>query len=237
MSLPTISHETHKIKVPVLERTFKFRPMTGYEEKQLLKAKESDERGDHVEAIRAVLESCSLEGEDMRRLPMFAVEYLFVRLRGLSISNVMRQTYRDSEDDKLYTVDINVEDVEVAESEEEPDNVIELPGDVTLELQWPTLELYADNDFYNVDEAEALTMALKRSTRSLHRGDESFDLANEPKEEVDKFVDSLPLSAIEKVRTFLASAPTLRYEVRYETKQGTERRVTLSTIDDFFTFA
>lgn len=236
MALPRINYETHELEIPHIDTKINFRPMTGHEEKILLKAKEEDKRSSHIDAIRQVLASCCLDDDvKIDDLPMYGVEYLFVKLRGLSISNKMEQTYRDAEDDELYTFEIDIEDIEVLASTN--NDYVTVGDDIGIHLDYPPLALYLDEGFYRASDSEVLRYIMKYCVKAVYQGDKSFDMRKESDEEIDKFVDQLPLSALEQVQKFFMSAPSLHYKIEYANSKGTEREIVLSTLDDFFTLA
>ena len=114
MALPKIEYPTVNLKIPPENKQYAFRPMLVKEEKLLLMAKTSDDESDILAAIKQVVNNCSLDPTlNIDKLPLFALEYLFIQLRGFSIGDKIDVSYRDLEDNKSYDFQINLNNVEI----------------------------------------------------------------------------------------------------------------------------
>ena len=90
MALPKIEHPIHNIKVPSKDKTYKFRPFLVKEEKILLMAKESKNSYDILTAIKQIVNNCSIEDTfDVDKITLFDLEYIFLKLRAVSIDNMI----------------------------------------------------------------------------------------------------------------------------------------------------
>src|SRR5574343_282713 len=98
-SLPKIDYPILNIKVPSTKKEHMFRPFLVKEEKILLMAKESRNNADIFTAIKQVVQNCCLDEKfKIDALPIFDLEYLFIKLRAFSIDNVIKINYRDEEE-------------------------------------------------------------------------------------------------------------------------------------------
>ena len=114
MPLPKIDYPIISIKVPSLKKDFRFRPFLVKEEKLLLMAKESDNASDILLAIKQIVTNCSLDDNlKIDKLALFDLEYIFLKLRAVSVDNVVKVAYKDYEDNKVYDFDINLDKIEV----------------------------------------------------------------------------------------------------------------------------
>ena len=112
MSLPKIEYPIHLINIPSINKKIKFRPFLVKEEKLLLMAKESDNLADNLLATKQVINNCCLEPLDINKLAIFDLEYIFLKLRALSVDNMVKLSYVDNEDNKTYTFDVDLNEVE-----------------------------------------------------------------------------------------------------------------------------
>jgi hypothetical protein len=113
-NLPKIEHPIHKIKIPSTKKEVGFRPFLVKEEKLLLMAKESETPSDILSTIKQIINNCCLDPKfDINKLAIFDLEYIFLRLRAISVDNNVKVTYRDNEDQKLYDFDIPLNKVEI----------------------------------------------------------------------------------------------------------------------------
>ena len=84
MALPKLNVPVYEAVLPSTEKVIKYRPFLVKEEKLLLTAQESGEDA-VLPAVKQILKNC-VQGElDVDRMPIFDIEYLFLRLRAKSI--------------------------------------------------------------------------------------------------------------------------------------------------------
>jgi hypothetical protein len=236
MPLPKITQPTFEFVLPSSNKKVKMRPMLVKEEKILLVAKLSGERYDSMNAIRQVVNNCIItEGVDIDSMPIFDLEYLFLKLRTISVSNISKVSYKDSEDDKQYDIDVNLDEVKV-DMKNAPETKITVNKDIMMELSWPSVAFYCDKAIYEADDSKAFDLMVDNCLSKVYQGDQVFDAKTSSVEERREFVDSLPAKVADELRKFMAGVPTLKHQISYKNSKGTERKITLDTLDDFFTF-
>jgi len=114
MALPKITHPMFDVIIPSTKTKIKIRPMLVKEEKILLMAKNGEEETEILAAVNQVVNNCIItDGIDVDKLALFDVEYLFVKIRAVSVSNVSKVSYKDNEDEKIYDFEVDLNNVEV----------------------------------------------------------------------------------------------------------------------------
>ena len=114
MSLPKIDYPLYTITVPSLKKSYKFRPFLVKEEKLLLMAKESKEMSDIFTAIKQVVNNCAIDERfDVDKLTIFDLEYIFIKLRAMSVDNIVKVSYKDFQDEKVYDFEIDLNNIEM----------------------------------------------------------------------------------------------------------------------------
>ena len=114
MALPKLDHPTTTLTDPSSKNNFMFRPMLVKEEKLLLMAKVSEDATDILTAIKQVVNNCCIDSTfDVDKIPLYALEWLFVRLRGFSVGDIIKVSYRDLEDNKIYEFDVDLKTVDI----------------------------------------------------------------------------------------------------------------------------
>ena len=111
-NLPKIDYPITNINVPSLKANFKFRPFLVKEEKILLMARESDNAADILIAIKQIINNCAIDKKlDINKLSLFDLEYIFLKIRAISVDNKVKVGFKDTEDGKIYDfeVDLNKE--------------------------------------------------------------------------------------------------------------------------------
>ena len=239
MTLPKLDHPTFTIKVPSTSENVHFRPMTVREEKILLMAKTSED-SDLPEAIMQVLNNCIIDHVNLTELTIFDIEYLFMMLRSQSISNIVKVSYRDPEDDKVRDFEIDLAKVKLQNLPDEikPEMLtIEGNSEYKLEMIYPKASLYINEHFKSLTDPTDIEMALIGSSiGAVWIGDSRTSVEGETPEEVNSFIESLDVKTFDQVRNFVLRMPNLYHEIKWKNEKGTERSVVLKTLSDFFTF-
>lgn len=234
--LPKLEHVANEIEVKSLGKKFKFRPILVKEEKLLLIAKESENDKDIFSAIKQVVANCALdETFDVDKLPIYELEWIFLRLRVQSIGGVVELAYHDNEDDQDYRFKIELDEIKLIYPEgSEPK--IEVTPDVGILLRHPPATLYENDQFLNnTSTTDAFEQVLFASIDSIWEGEEVHVIGKDTdREELKEFIDSLEPDVYRKIQTFFLSVPHMHYQIDYKNKNGTERNITLRTLADFF---
>jgi hypothetical protein len=234
MTLPVITLPTFSFKMPSNGLDVKLRPMMVREEKILLIAKQTGERWQVLNAIRQVLQNCIAgEGVKLERFPIFDIEYLFLKLRSISVSNITKVSYRDDEDGKTYDFDIDLDKLEV-EIKGKTVKEFTVNKDISIFMEYPPVSVYSSKDIYEAKEEETFELLVDASIANLKGPGGMMDWKSSPKEERMNFVSSLPTKTANEIRTFFEEMPSLHHEIKYTNSMGTERVIVLRTLDDFF---
>ena len=236
MALPEIKHPIFKLKVPSTKKELRYRPYTVKEEKLLLTIRMSDDIEEITETIKQIIRNCVLDEINIDKLAMFDVEYLFVNLRKVSVSNEV-EMYLDHEGKKIpFKVDLN--DVKIVFNEKHS-NIIEINDEISVKLRYPTIT--------QILKLESLT--LTEGVTPAQINDYIFDMFIDciesirdtekvyndfTREELTTFVLSLPSENNDKILQFFNTMPTLEHTVHVRLPNGETKEATLRGLKDFF---
>jgi hypothetical protein len=232
MALPVIQHPVFSLTLPSTKQK-DFRPFLVKEEKILLVAQASGEQGDVVRAVKQVVANCILS-KDVRvdDFTTFDLEYFFIKLRSKSVQNVIKLTYRDREDDKLYEVDVDLEQVEV----KYPDEMIKkvkVTDEVSLALRYPRVHII--DTMTGVDNDVDFNFLIMRACidKIIVNGVEQ-DPSESTEEELQQFVDSFSVPVYQQLQQHITSMPKIEHTVSYVNSNEKKVEITLRTLTDFF---
>lgn len=235
MNLPKIAHPVFELTVPSTKQQVRYRPFLVKEEKMLLIAQASDSPVDVFNAITQVVANCIItEGVDVSKFTSFDLEYFFLRLRAKSVSNTVELTYRDNEDGQMYSFEIDLEQVEVKMPEVSVPNTIDIQDGYKLRLKYP-LSSVSQAVSQATSEADMMFQVAKQCIDVLFKDSEVYSFADYSDEEIDAFVADLPLQSFQQIRVFAESTPHLYHKLTYTNKNGNERVIELTSLNDFFT--
>jgi hypothetical protein len=235
MALPKISYPTLSITLPSDKKSYSFRPMLVKEEKLLLMAKVSEESTDILAAIKQVVNNCCLDPTfDIDKIPLYILEYIFVRLRGFSIGDNIKVSYRDLEDQKIYDFEVDLKKVEV-KYPETVDNKVTITPTSGIVLQYPPASVYSDKTFLKSEGDEAFYRLIVRCISQIYDGDSVFEGRDFSEDDLLEFLEMMDIKSFEKIRDFMANLPSLYYKIEYKNSAGNDKVIELTTLSDFFT--
>ena len=233
--LPKIDYPVYKINIPSLKKDYQFRPFLVKEEKLLLMAKESENPSDVLSAIKQIVNNCSIDRKlDINKLALFDLEYIFLKLRAISVDNVIKVSYKDNEDGKVYDFEINLEEVKI-KYPESVDNKIKITPNSGIMMKYPSAALYDDEDFLKLDK-DYMFELIVRCIDSIYFEDQIYEAKDYKKEELNEFLENLNIKVFEKVQEFLVNIPKMEYKILYQNELGNDREIVLSSLNDFFTW-
>lgn len=234
-SLPKIDQPIYTIKVPSLNKNVKFRPFLVKEEKLLLMSKESDNESDILSAIKQIVNNCCLDkGFNVDKIALFDLEYIFLKLRSFSVNNLVKVSYKDYEDEKVYDFEIDLNTIEVLFPEKVSNN-IKISEKSGIVMNYPSASLYEDKEFLSLTDNYMFELIL-RCIDKIYEEDEIYEPSNHSKKELSEFLENLSLKVFEDIQKFLLSVPKIEHKIKYKNSLGNDREITLSSLNDFFSW-
>ena len=233
MTLPTMNIPTYELEVPSTKKKLAYRPFLVKEEKILLMAMEEDIEAQLNRALKQVVNNCTFEKIKVDKLPLFDLEYIFLRIRAKSVGAVTKLSLLCQDDGETYVpVEIDLEEIEV-EFQEGHTTKIELTEDVGIIMSYPTFE-FLD---LNIAEADVNTLftLIGNSIHQIYEGETVHERADFNKKELKTFLESLTSEQFKKVQNFFETMPRLRHTIEIENpKTKVMNSVTLEGLQAFF---
>lgn len=220
---------------PVTNKKYKFRRYKTRDEKNLLIAKQSADPTDIYNAILQNVQNCCLEPSfDATKLPEFELSYFFIKLRGESVSNIIPMNFTDNQDQKEYQLNVNIENVSIANLITDPKQfVIPITDKTGIKMKYPMAALFKDNEFL-VSNTDTFEQFIIKCIDMIYTETEVFSPESYTSEELIEWLNDLPLDVYAKISDFIDNLPTLHYEITYKNSLGNDRRIVLSKLGDFF---
>lgn len=233
--LPKIEHPVYKIKIPSLKKDHSFRPFLVKEEKLLLMAKESKNNADIFAAIKQVVVNCSLDKNlNIDKLAVFDLEYIFLKIRAFSVDNIVKVSYRDNEDNKVYDFEVDLNDIKVIYPNKTVDK-IEINETTGFVMKYPPASLYSDQEFLNTERDHYFKLILK-CVDKIYFGDDIYEVKEVPVDELEGFIENLGVGIFKQVNDFLLNTPKIQHTIEYTNEKGNKREIYLNSLNDFFTW-
>ena len=233
MTLPVINTPTYELVVPSTKETLVYRPFLVKEEKILLMAMEEEKDTQLNRALKQVVNNCTFEKLDVGKLPLFDLEYIFLRIRAKSVGEVAKIQVLCEDDGETYVpVEIDLESIEV-EFQEDHTTKIDLTDEIGIEMGYPTFEFL--NFKADQTEVNQLFDIIGSSIERVYEGETVYEKADFSKKDLKVFLESLTSEQFLRVQKFFETMPRLRHKLEVtnpKTKKVNE--ITLEGLQAFF---
>lgn len=231
MALPKILTPVFIIKVPSTGIELKFRPFLVKEEKILLMVRQN-ENTEILSSLKQIINNCCFDDLDIDMLTTFDLEYVFLKLRAKSVNNIVKLSYRDNEDDKVYDFEIDLDEIEV-KFDPNNNNKIDINGEVGMVLKFPSVSI-TEKMANTTDQSELLNKILIHTIDVIYDKDNVYPANESTEAELIEFLENLDTKTFQKIETFFATMPKLYHELHYKNSMEHDRTIKLSSIQDFF---
>ena len=230
MALPIMKHPTFELTVPSTKSILKYRPFLVKEEKILLLAQGSNQTKDLISAVKQIVSNCVIEGDiDVDKAPTFDLEYIFLKLRANSVSDIAKFTLTE-EGGEQSKIEIDLNQVEIQHTENHS-NIVDLGNGVHLEMRYPTYTTLSN--LKNTNAVDVTFEMIEKCIDKVIQGEEVMELKDFSKADVKEFLDSLTSQNFRDIQAFFDGIPKLQHTVEY--KVGKEKKSrTFTGLADFF---
>ena len=114
MALPKLETPTYELELPSTGEKIKYRPFLVKEQKNLMLASESENETEIQNALANIISECTFGKIDPYVVPLFDIEFMFLRIRGKSVGEQIKLNVLCPDDNKTRTdITINLEDIDV----------------------------------------------------------------------------------------------------------------------------
>lgn len=236
MALPNVNEvPLYDLKIPSTGQEVTFRPYLVKEQKVLLMAMESQDDKQVLRAMIETLKSCIRDPIDIDQLATFDLEYIFTQIRAKSVGETASLNMKciECEHSNPVTVPLDKIGVDIDKTKK----LIKINDKFTIEMKYPKYSaiLLAPEEKDGESLTEALYEMAVMCLGYLITEDERINFADESREAVDQFLESLLASQFEQIMDFVNNIPKITYNLDYTCEQcGHENKLLLQGIQDFF---
>jgi len=233
MALPQLNTATYELKIPSTGKTIKYRPFLVKEQKILMLAQESEDDKQIEGAFADIISSCTFEKLSPYKMPLFDIEYIFLRLRGKSVGDKVKINVLCPDDGETRVdVNINLEDVDILTGDDHT-NEIELTEDIKIIMKYPTLSDMAG--FSGEGEVLFIFEMIKNCIQEIHSGEEIYNSVDISSKELDEFIGNMTTQNFEELSKFFDTMPKLQHVIKVKNpKTKKTGEVTIEGIQSFF---
>ena len=240
MPLPKIATPTYELTLPSTGKKIKYRPFLVKEEKILVLALESENIKQITNAVKAILKDCISTRIKVDTLPTFDIEYLFLNIRAKSVGEALDLVVTCPDDNETTVpVKVYIDEVEVLQDEDHTTD-INLDGNLTLRMKYPSLEQFIENNFEFGEKNDSSIIEksfdlIESCIDMVFDKEDSWAAADCTHKELVEWLDTLNSSQFKEVEKFFETMPKLTHTFKV-TNPNTkvESEVTLEGLSSFF---
>jgi hypothetical protein len=235
MALPKLQSQVYELEQPSTGEKIKYRPFLVKEQKVLMMASESGDEKQIRDSLAGIISSCTFEKVDPFTVPMFDVEFLFLRIRGKSVGEKIELNLLCPDDGETRVkTTLNLEDVGVSQKLGHTSE-ISITDKIKIIMRYPTL-----NDMVGMSgekEAgfdEVLSM-MKRCIQEVHDEETVHCKVDMSESDLTEFIESLTTEQFQGLADFFDTMPKVAHSIDV-TNPKTKKKgeVVIEGIQSFF---
>tara|TARA_B100000519_G_scaffold191142_1_gene191255 strand:+ start:399 stop:1106 length:708 start_codon:yes stop_codon:yes gene_type:complete len=234
MALPKLDTPTYELEQPSTGEKIKYRPFLVKEQKTLMMAQESGDDTQVRDALANLITGCTFDSIDPYKVPIFDVEFLFLRIRGKSVGEKIDLNLLCPDDNKTRVdKSINLEDIGV-NMKVGHTNEINITDKIKMIMRYPTLNDMTDVNPDTANSEDVFTL-IKRCVHEIRDGETIYNRVDMSEKELDEFIDNLTGEQFEGLSEFFDTMPKVQHSIEV-TNPKTKKKgeVVIEGIESFF---
>lgn len=218
MALPTNITPTYTLTIPSTKKEYKYRPFLVKDEKALLVAQQSEDQGVILDAIRELIAVCAKSPIDVTQLTYFDIEYMFIKLRSVSVGEVAEIMFScdvdHGADAKPCKAAVQLDKVYVDFPENHNTN-IKLFNDVGIVLKYPSPDTLKKMSQLDSNNLESVIDVVIDCIDYIYNTDEVFKKDDHTHGELVEFLGNLKSDQFAQIEQFFGTMPQSKIDVEY----------------------
>ena len=225
-----ITTPTYDEEIPSTRKACKIEPFKVGDEKTLLIASEAGDNKQMINALKSVISNCS-NIEDVDSLAAFDLEYLFVKIRSVSVGEESKVGVKCNSCEANNEVSIDLSTIEVLRDiAHKP--TIRITDTLGFEMKYTNIDDVGNVNPNNVDE---MLEIIARSVKTVFSGDETISVGEDEIEDLKGILDSLTTKQFDNIQEFFTTAPKIQKQINFTCKECSEvNDQTLEGLASFF---
>ncbi len=232
MALPQLATAKYELTLPSTGEKVEYRPFLVKEEKILMIAQSTGGQKDILLAVEQIIDACTFGKLNVKTLPMFDLEYVFLQLRSKSVGaeTEVQVTCPDDRETKV-PVKINLEEIQCIK-EVGHDNNIKLTDTIGIIMDYPRV---TSINVMDDDDATTAFNIIKDCVRQIYDTENVHDKSDMDEKELEEFLESMSHEQFEKIQDFFNTMPKVKHIVKVKNPNtNVESDVVLEGLNSFF---
>ena len=211
MALPKLNNANYELTLPSTGKQLRYRPFLVKEQKALMIAQESEDNKLIENTFAQIISDCVLDEIDPYKLPLFDIEFIFLRIRGKSVGEKVQLNLLCPDDNETRVdVEINLEEVDV-QMPVDHSNVVNLTDDIKIIMKYPSLKEMSSFD--DGGQVQSMFDMMKNCIHEVHDGETVHHRIDMSEDDLDNFIDSMSTDNFENLSNFFETMPKLMHVI------------------------
>ncbi len=232
MSLPRLDYPTYETTLISTGDKVQFRPFIVKEHKILMTLKNAD-GSEIARTVKDLVDACTFNKLDMKKISYFDIEYLFLQIRAKSIGETVDVNLKCGNCKTKVSTSYNIDDVKVIKNETHT-NKIQLTSTTGIIMKYPSIE-GAISLFNNQDDTEELDSLIISSIEAIYDKDNYWTSDSIEADDLKDFLNNLQKKHFDMIENFFVSSPKIVQEIDANCNScGSDIKVKLEGLYNFF---
>ena len=225
-----VSTPTYNVVIPSTKKQTMMRPFKVSDEKVLMLAGESKETSQMVNALKEVVGNC-VENVNVEDLASFDLEYLFLKLRAVSVGETSELLLTCKECEMKTPVSVNIDEVEV-KFPEEFKTTFKINEVLAVEMKYPHLDEVAK---INAGDFDSIVRLIASSVKTIFHEQESHTITEADIDDVVNILMQLNSKQFKDIQDFFEKLPKVQKPVDFVCKEcKAENHMVVEGLSNFF---
>jgi len=221
--------------LPISKKEIKFRPLLVKEEKFISQINElSDLFSDRLYSLCKLVDSCCDNTIDSMQLPIYDFQYLLIDIRKRSITEETSMKIQCPYTGESVVVQINFNDLLKNVVVQSQTKEITIDNSTMLKVGIPKIKDILDTLLEMTNDADIMKLVAS-VLLELETVDKTIDLRTETKEEKLQMLESMNRDQYKIIKEYVMNGYFIM-NLKYQTSDGTERKVKVSDFANFLRF-
>ena len=234
--LPILNAPRFNDTLPSTGEDFTYRPFLVKEEKYMQLTKDSEDINVIYESLKSLISSCT-SLENVEKLSLFDIEYIFLRLREKSVGDIieLKMKHIDVEDcDHVETVNLDLKNIRVQKYEEHTNLLIlDKQTNVKIKMRYPKYK-----DVLRLQQGkgdfDSFMEVLINCTEMVTQNDDVFMMKDFSDKDKKEFFLNFNMTHMESVKSFFDTMPKVCYDLEWTcSKCGKTESHTIEGVQSF----
>ena len=240
MALPKIEVPTYEMTLPSKDEKIGFRPFTVKEEKILMIASESENKDEIFSAVTNMIEACTFNKLDVKKLPLFDIEYIFLQIRSKSVGEIAKFRVVCPDDMETYAdVEVDISKVEVQVDDSHTNRImLDESRNLGVVFAYPTMGVTMVATDITKAKTKDIFEIIYSCVDHIFEGEKIYPAKDTSKDEMIEFFDSISQESLVSIKKFFDTMPSLKHTMEVENpKTKVVSTITFKGLSDFFPYA